>query len=84
MALIMYKVMRLKEPSDLRALFQPNVSFRPTRGVRQDLKVTRLAPTSFQVQGARLWNSLLTCIRHLPSLSSFQRRIREYLINEDG
>ena len=54
MALIMHKVMRLKELSYLRALFQPYVSLRPTRGVRQDLKVTRVAPTSFQVQGARL------------------------------
>ena len=68
--------MRLKEPSYLRALFQPYVSLRPTRGVRQDLKVTRVAPTSFQVQGARLWNSLPTCFRDPPVKGRYYRPLR--------
>ena len=84
MALIMYKVKRLKKPSYLIALFQPYVSLRPTWGVRQDLKVTHVAPTSFQGEGAPLWNSLPTRIRDLTSLSFFKRRIREHLIDGDG
>ena len=44
MAPIMYKVMQLKEPSYLRALFQPYVSLRPTRGPKSHLRGPKFFP----------------------------------------
>ena len=62
-ALTMFKLM-LKEPEYLLKLFTRYESDRPTRGLRIDLRLPQVASeigrTSFQVQGAQLWNSLPT------------------------
>ena len=76
----MFKLMRLKEPEYLLKLLTQYESDRPhTRGLRVDLRLTRVAfeigRTSFEVQGAQLWNTLPVMLRDLPSLSRFKREI---------
>ena len=86
-ALCMYKILRIKEPSYLAAPFT-EIKSRPTfRGVPPELvepaRKSDAAAGSFQIQGVILWNSLPPSLRHLPSLSSFHRALRQYLFELD-
>ena len=81
-SLIMYRIVRMREPPLLCTLFEPYKSDKPTRGPRKDLKVN-LVPTdwglySFQIKYANLWNSIPPCIRDLHSYSRFKKSIRLY------
>ena len=87
-ALAMYKIIQMKEPSYLASLFETYDSKKPTRGIRKDLKVPYLSSVPgtnlFQVQSAKMWNALPTCIRDLPSLCHFKNAIWKHLFNLDG
>lgn len=82
-ALIMYRLVRMREPPFLLSLFEPYKSDKPSRGPRKDLKVSTLKTdwgrNSFQVKYAKLWNIIPPCIRDLHSYSQFKRSIRTYL-----
>ena len=86
--LVMYKVVRLREPRILTLLFKPYALDRPQRGTRIDLNVpftsSELGTNSFQVKSAHLWNSLPNHIRDLPTFSQFKRALRKYLLELEG
>ena len=73
--LIMYRLVRMKEPPLLLSFFKPYHSDKPTRGPRIDLKVSTMitdsGKNSFHIKYANLWNSLPPCYRDLPSFSRF-------------
>jgi len=86
-AVLIYKITRIKEPGYLAAFFAKHIPSRPSRGETPELKIpgvnTETGSRSFQVWGARFWNSLPGSIRHLPSLCSFKRALRSFLLNLD-
>ena len=86
-ALLKYKITPLREPEYLAAFF---TSYKPrstSRGVPLELKIpgvsTETGARTFQVQGARFWNSLSPSLRNLPSYSAFKRAVRKYLLALD-
>ena len=85
--LAMYKLMHLKEPEYQTQFFTRYESTRPTRGLRKDLRIphvlSEMGRTSFQVQSAHLWSSLLVSLRDSPSLLRFKREYRKYLLDND-
>ena len=86
-AILLYKIIRMGEPSYLAAFFSRYKSTRPCRGEAPELKIpcvnTETGSRSFQVLGAHFWNSLPSSLRHLPSLSAFKQAVRMYLFNLD-
>ena len=87
-ALLLYKIRRMREPTYLADLFK-EYNPRPTsRGIQPELSLPAVTyetgERSFQVQGARLWNSLPPSLRHIPSYSTFKRAVRKYLLDRDS
>ena len=86
--LVMYKVVRMREPKILTSLFTPYASDRPQRGTRTDLNVpftsSEMGTSSFQVKGAKLWNSIPIEIRDLPTFSQYKRALQKYLLGLEG
>ena len=86
--LVMYKVVRMREPTILTSLFTPYTSDRPQRGSRTDLKIpyiiSDMSTNSFQVRSAHLWNSFPTHIQNLPTFSQYKRALRKYLLDLEG
>ena len=87
-SLVMYRLVRMKEPSFLLSLFKPYKSDKPSRGPRKDLKIPTNITTdwglhSIQVKYAHFWNSIPPCIRDIHSYSRFKRSIRQYLHRTD-
>ena len=86
--LIMYRLVRMKEPSLLLPLFKPYHFDKPTRGPRKDLEITTILTDSgknfFQIKYAKLWNSLPPSYRDLPSFSRFKKSIKLYFSNLDN
>ena len=82
--LLMYRIVRIREPPILLPLFTPYESDRPTRGPRKDLDITNQSPDTFQVRYAKLWNSVPQSTRDLPTYSCFKREIRRHLLNLDA
>ena len=76
-AILMYKIMRMGQPSYLRKMFTLHTYDRPIRGEIKELRIPFMGPgrgiLSFQVQCAQFWNSLLSSLRFLPSLSRFKK-----------
>ena len=86
-ALIMYRIVRMREPPLLLSLFKPYHSDKPTRGPRKDLEITTMltdsGKNSFQIKYANLWNFLPPCYRDLPSFSQFKRSLKLYFSKLD-
>lgn len=86
--LVMYKVVRMREPKILTSLFTPYASDKPQRGTRRDLDIpftsSEMGINSFQVKSAKLWNSIPAHIRDLPTYSQFKRAARKYLLDLEG
>ena len=78
--LIMYRVVRMKEPPFILPLFKPYQSDKPKRGPRQDLEISTVSTDSgllsFQVKYVKLWNAIPPCIRYLSSYSKFKKSIK--------
>ena len=85
--LIMYRIIRMKEPPLLLSFFKPYLSDKPQRGPRKDLAIpivsTDSGLLSYQVKYANLWNSIPSCIRYLPSFSQLKKSIKVYFSNLD-
>ena len=85
--LIMYRVVRMKEPPFLLPFFKPYQTDKPQRGPRKDLVVPLVSTDSgllsVQVKYAKLWNSIPPCIRYQASFSMFKKSIRSYFLNMD-
>ena len=83
-AVLLYKIVRMSEPGYLAAFFSGHRPGRPCRGEVPELRIpvvsTETGSRSFQVWGARFWNSLPSSLRDLPSLSAFKRASRKYLL----
>ena len=83
MAVLMYKIVRMNVPDCLVGLFTRDVRRGNVKGVIKELEPPLMRKSygfiSFQVRGAHLWNSLLTEIRNLPSLSWFKRAVKRHL-----
>lgn len=83
-AILMYKIVRMREPCYLADFFTKNESKRSCRGEKPELTIpkvrTETGLKSFRVVGARSWNSLPSSIRHLPSLQGFKRALRKHLL----
>ena len=84
-SIIMYKILRLHQPDYLTSNF---VKYNPKETARGDLLTRELSipdleewhgDFSFQVQGAKSWNSLPSAIRFLPSIDSFKSGLLNYL-----
>ena len=86
-SLIMYRIVRMKEPPLLSSLFNPFTTDRPTRSPRKDLDIPLSLIdwgfNSFQIQYAQFWNSIPPCIRELPTFSRFKKSIKQYLLKDD-
>ena len=82
--LLMYRIVRMREPPILLPFFSPYESNRPTRGPRKDLDTSKQPSDTFQVRYAKLWNSVPQSMRDLPSYSCFRREIRRHLLNLDA
>ena len=86
-SLIMYRVVRLKEPPFLLPLFNSFTTDRPTRGPRKDLDTPYVTTvwglSSFQYKYPQFWNSIPPCIRDLPSYSRFKKSIKLHLLKND-
>ena len=82
-AILMYKIMRMGQPSYLKKLFTKYRYTRPARGEIKELEVPFMGPgrgnLSFQVRCAQFCNFLPSSIRFLPSLSRFKKVIRQHL-----
>ena len=87
-SLIMYRVIRMKQPPFLTSLFKPYKKDRSSRGPRKDIKIPTAtydwALYSFQIKYAKFWNNIPPCIRDVPSYSIFKKNIRQYLYNLDN
>ena len=87
-ALLMYKILRLREPGYLAAFFTEHKPKPTSRGVQPELKTPALnyksSDRAFQVQSVKLWNSLPPSLRYLPSFSSFKRAVRQHLFERDA
>lgn len=81
--LILYRVVRMKEPPILLSFFKPFRPTRPTRGPRKDLENPSAPSNTFQSKFAKRWNSLPLNLRDLPSYSCFKRGVRRYLLDLD-
>ena len=85
--LIMCKIIQLREPNYLAAFFTEYKPRRPCRGVLPELNIpdssTKTGDGTFQVQCARLWNSLPYSLRHLPSYHAFKRAAHNYSLGLD-
>ena len=84
-AILMYKILRLRQPDYLEDFF---VKYTPKQTARGDLLIKELSlpdqskwhgDRSFQIQGIKAWNSLPSKIRFLPSLSSFKSALLIHL-----
>ena len=79
-ALLLYKIRRMREPTYLADLFKEHNPRPTSRGIQPELTLPAVTyetgERSFQVQGARLWNSLPPSLRHIPSYSTFKRAVR--------
>ena len=86
-SLIMYRLIRMKEPPFLLPLFNPYQTSRPNRGPRKDLDIPAVSTDwglrSFQVKYANFWNSIPPCIRDIHSYSRFKKSIKNYLYKLD-
>ena len=86
-ALILFKALRIGEPSYLADFFTKNQPRGPTRRHVQELSVpfrrTDTGIGSFQVQGAHLWNALPSNLRNLPSYKSFKKAVWNYFMDLD-
>ena len=82
--LLMYRIVRMKEPPFFIPLFKPFQWDRPIRGPRKDLDTKKVSSDSFQGRYAHLWNSNLQNIRDLPSYSRFKGEIRRHLFTMDA
>ena len=82
--LLIYRVVRMKEPPLLLPLFKPYRTDKPKRGPRQDLSIPSVSTNSgflsFQVIYAKLWNAIPPCIRYIPSYSRFKKSIKVYYV----
>ena len=83
--IIMYKILRLRQPEYLTPVFVRYTPKETARGVLiiRELTVPGLenwhGDSSFQVQGIKSWNSLPSAIRFLPSINSFKTSLLNYL-----
>ena len=86
-SLVMYRLVRMKEPPFLLPLFKPYKSDKPTRGPRIDLDPTTVTTDwglySFQVRYSNFWNKIPPCLRDLPSYSRFKKAIKQYIYKLD-
>ena len=86
-ALLMYKILRLREPTYLVAFFTEHKPKPTSRGMQLELKTPALnyktSDKAFQAESVQLWNALPPSLRHLPSFASFKRAVRKYLIGRD-
>ncbi|WP_205155510.1 hypothetical protein, partial [Faecalicatena contorta] len=67
-SLVMYRLVRMKEPPFLLSLFEPYNPDKPQRGPRKDLEIPSKIKTDwgldlFQVKYAHFWNNIPPCIR---------------------
>ena len=85
--LMMYRLVHMKEPPFLLALFKKYESDKPTRGPHKDIDLETITTDwglySFQIKYSKFWNSIPPCIRDLPSYSRFKKAIRGYLYKSD-
>ena len=83
MAVLMYKILRMRTPDYLECLFSRYVPKIATSGEIKELTAppmhTETGIKSFSVQGTHLWNSLPANVRILPSLSRFKTDLRRHL-----
>ena len=86
--LLMYRLVRIKEPPLLLPLLRSYHTEKPTKGPRKDLDIptmlTHSGKNSFQVKYANLWNELLPCYRDLPPFLRFKKSVRLYFLKLDG
>ena len=70
-ALLLYKIIRMEQPPYLAELFRHNENRTSARSAMRDIRVpesrTDVGLYSFRVQGAKLWNSIPSNIKFLPS-----------------
>ncbi|XP_031785917.1 uncharacterized protein LOC116417337 [Nasonia vitripennis] len=82
--ILLYKVIRIGEPSYLASFFSKHEPRPSSRRVPPELSIptvsTETGARAFQVQGARFWNSLPSTLRNLPSLASFKGALRRHLL----
>ena len=83
-AILMYKIIKMRDPGYLAAFFTEHKPRPTSRGPQPELKIPPATSVtgdpSFQVQSARSWNSLPSSLRHLPSLAAFKRGVRKHLL----
>ena len=83
-ALIMYRIVCMKQPPFLLPLFIPYKNDRPFREPRKDLELhvalTNCELQSFQIKYANFGNKIPPCIRYLPSFSQFKKSVKTYLL----
>ena len=86
-AVLIYSIVHMCVPDCLVGLFTRHVPRERVRGDTKDLELPFMRKEygikSFQVQGAREWNSLAAEIRYLPSLSRFELAVKRYLSDLD-
>lgn len=87
-AIIIYKALRIGQPSYLAELFSRHNRSRPVRGDPRELDIppVRLETgrRSLRFLGASRWNSLPSAIRNKASLCGFKRALYKYLFNRDS
>ena len=87
-AILMYKILRIREPPYLAELFSTRQSRCPARGISGELAIphfrTETGRWSFQIHCATFWNSLPPLIRNAPSLASFKHQLYAHLFSIDA
>ena len=84
--LLLYKIIRMGQPPYLTSLFKKNENRTSARAAERGVVWNLVFPKtctdvgffSFKVNGARLWNSIPSNIKFLPSLYKFKISIRNH------
>ena len=85
-ALLLYKIIRMRQPLYLADLFVRNKNRSSSRAAAKGYVRAISFPESrvdagfysFKTQGARLWNLILSNIQFLPSLCKYKSALRKY------
>ena len=88
MTIIIYKILRLHQPSYLADSFNKYVPKENARGhLRSQENTTpntkECGTKTFRYQGAKLWNLLPAEVRFKPSLDAFKTALHKYLFTID-
>ena len=87
-SLLLYRILRMREPSYLAAFFNEHEPRPTSRGVQPALIFPttnkKTGDRAFYVQSARLWNSLPSSLRNLLSYYAFRMAVRQHLFDRDS